>query len=53
MIESFTILVSCQPSNDGKLTARRAIKSFLGVQGVILQKSPLVAEGIKSGVRRH
>jgi hypothetical protein len=31
-----------QLSNDFKTTARRAVKSFLGVQGAIFQKSPLV-----------
>jgi hypothetical protein len=29
------------------------IKSFLGVQGAILQKSPLVAEGKKNLIRQH
>jgi hypothetical protein len=36
--------------DEGKQSARRVIKSFLGVQGAIFQKSPLVAEGIKSSV---
>ena len=34
-----------KPSNDAIPNARRAIKNFAGVQGVVLQKSPLVAEG--------
>jgi len=29
------------------------MKSFLGVQGAIFQKSPMVAEGINSSVTRH
>jgi hypothetical protein len=37
--------VSFQPSNGCKPIARRAIKSFAGVQGVVFQKNPLVAEG--------
>jgi len=37
--------VSHHNSDDGKQSARRAIKSFLGVQGAIFQKSPLAAGG--------
>jgi hypothetical protein len=47
------MLKSHQTSEDEKQTARRAIKSFLGVQGAIFQKSPLAAGGIKSNVIRY
>jgi hypothetical protein len=33
------------------MIARRAIKSFLGVQGAIFQKSPLAAGGKKENER--
>jgi outer membrane protein assembly factor BamB len=41
-------LVSYQTSNIVTQNARRAIKSFTGVQGAVLQKSPLAAGGNES-----
>ena len=43
-MESFTVMLR-RHSNDTKPPARRAIKSFAGVQGAVFQKRPLVAEG--------
>jgi hypothetical protein len=43
------VIVSHHTSNDGKQSARRAIKSFLGVQGATFQKSPLAAGGKYKG----
>jgi len=35
----------CQNSDGNRNAARRAIKSFVGVQGAVFQKSPLAAGG--------
>jgi hypothetical protein len=35
----------CQASETNQYAARRVIKSFVGVQGAVFQKSPLAAGG--------